>query len=120
MDAIRTFSISELASEFDITTRTIRFYEAKGLIYPEREGQRRIYSQSDKEQLSLILRGKRLGFNLTEIADMLDLYNSADKKKTQSKNIANNIKEHIDILKRKRDDIDESVKEMLSLVKEYE
>jgi DNA-binding transcriptional MerR regulator len=120
MDTKTIYSISELAAEFEVTTRTIRFYEAKGLIMPARDGQTRIYSVADKERLSLILRGKRLGFNLTEVADMLDLYKTDDKKNVQSENIVSNINEHIDILKRKRDDIDEAVKEMLSLIKEYE
>ena len=62
----RTFSIGELAKEFDITTRSIRFYEDQGLIAPERQGQTRIYNGRDKVRLKLILRGKRLGFTLAE------------------------------------------------------
>ncbi len=120
MDAEITFSINELASDFNVTTRTLRFYEAKALISPKKEGQRRIYSQSDRERLSFILRGKRLGFSLAEIAEMLDLYESDNKKKFQSKVIIDNIKEHIEILKYKRKDIDKTLQEMLSLVKEYE
>ena len=61
------WGIAELAKEFGITTRTIRFYEAKGLIKPERQGQRRVYYLRDKVQLKLIMRGKRLGFSLEEI-----------------------------------------------------
>ena len=69
-----TFTIRELADEFDITTRTIRFYETKRLIKPAREGQRRIYSKSDRARLKLILRGKRLGFSLDEIVQLVALY----------------------------------------------
>ena len=73
-----TFSISELAKEFDITTRSIRFYEDQGLISPERNGQTRIYSKRDKVRLKLIHRGKRLGFTLAETGRLFELYD-ADK-----------------------------------------
>ncbi len=69
-----TYSISELASEFDITTRTIRFYEDEGLLTPTREGQKRIYDEKDRVRLILILRGKRLGFSLQESRDLIELY----------------------------------------------
>lgn len=70
----RTYSISELAREFDVTTRTIRFYEDEGLLTPERRGQTRIYSPRDRVLLKLILRGKRLGFSLAECRELFDLY----------------------------------------------
>ncbi|MCG7533412.1 MerR family DNA-binding transcriptional regulator [Pseudoalteromonas sp. OOF1S-7] len=73
-----TYSISELAKEFDITTRSIRFYEDQGLLSPERHGQTRIYSKRDKVRLKLILRGKRLGFTLAETGRLFELYD-ADK-----------------------------------------
>ncbi|MFY8274976.1 MerR family transcriptional regulator [Pseudoalteromonas sp. SSDWG2] len=74
----QTFSISDLAKEFDITTRSIRFYEDQGLITPRRNGQTRIYSKRDKVRLKLILRGKRLGFSLAETGRLFELYD-ADK-----------------------------------------
>ncbi|WP_105199020.1 MULTISPECIES: MerR family transcriptional regulator [unclassified Pseudoalteromonas] len=74
----QTFSISDLAKEFDITTRSIRFYEDQGLIMPRRNGQTRIYSKRDKVRLKLILRGKRLGFSLAETGRLFELYD-ADK-----------------------------------------
>ncbi|ATC94630.1 MerR family transcriptional regulator [Pseudoalteromonas tunicata] len=74
----QTFSISDLAKEFDITTRSIRFYEDQGLISPQRNGQTRIYSKRDKVRLKLILRGKRLGFTLAETGRLFELYD-ADK-----------------------------------------
>lgn len=72
----RNFSISELSREFGITTRAIRFYEAEQLLSPERRGRQRIYSTRDYTRLKLILRGKRLGFSLGEIRDMLNLYDA--------------------------------------------
>ena len=75
-DESRTFSISELAREFDVTTRSIRFYEDQGLLNPTRQGQTRIYSRQDRVRLKLTLRGKRLGFSLAEIRELFDLYDA--------------------------------------------
>ena len=68
------FSIGELAREFDLTTRTIRYYEDKKLLNPARRGQQRVYSRADRTRLKLILRGKRLGWSLTEVKKVIDLY----------------------------------------------
>ncbi len=76
--AHRTYTIGELCAEFAVTPRTLRFYEYKELLAPVREGQRRLFSQRDRARLKLILRGKRFGFSLDEMKDLLDLY-SADK-----------------------------------------
>ena len=70
----QTYSIRELADEFDITTRTIRFYEAEGMLNPRREGQTRIYSPQDRVTLTLILRGKRLGLSLAQSRELIDMY----------------------------------------------
>ncbi|GJC06787.1 MerR family transcriptional regulator [Aeromonas hydrophila] len=78
-----TYSISELAHEFDITPRTIRYYEDEGLITPTREGQTRIYNHKDKIRLKLTLRGKRLGFSLAEIRELFDMYDTDRSSKTQ-------------------------------------
>ncbi|MGG5826029.1 MerR family transcriptional regulator [Aeromonas salmonicida] len=78
-----TYSISELAHEFDITPRTIRYYEDEGLITPTREGQTRIYRHKDKIRLKLTLRGKRLGFSLAEIRELFDMYDTDRSSKTQ-------------------------------------
>jgi DNA-binding transcriptional MerR regulator len=72
----QTFTISELAKEFDLTTRAIRFYEDMGLLAPERSGMQRIYSARDRARLTLTLRAKRLGLSLTEAKDILDMYDS--------------------------------------------
>ena len=76
IDSPKTFSISELAKEFDVTTRSIRFYEDQGLMKPARRGQTRIYSPQDRVRLKLILRGKRLGFSLAETRRLFDLYDA--------------------------------------------
>ncbi|WP_417515224.1 MerR family transcriptional regulator [Marinobacter sp.] len=70
----KTFSISELSNEFDVTTRSIRFYEDQGLLRPARRGQTRIFSTKDKVRLKLILRGKRMGFSLAETKELFDLW----------------------------------------------
>lgn len=74
MENRRTYSISELSGEFDITTRSIRFYEDQGLLSPARKGQTRVYSRQDRVRLKLILRGKRLGFSLAETKELFDLW----------------------------------------------
>ena len=71
-----TFTIGELAREFDLTTRAIRFYEDCGLITPQRSGRRRIYTQRDRTRLKLTLRGKRLGLTLAEVKELVDMYES--------------------------------------------
>lgn len=82
-DDKRTYSISELAREFDVTTRSIRFYEDQGLLNPARQGQTRIYSRQDRVRLKLTLRGKRLGFSLADIRDLFDLYDADKSSRTQ-------------------------------------
>ena len=74
----RTFAIGELAEMFEVTPRTIRFYEQEGLLHPERRGQTRVYRDKDRVRLKLTLRGKRLGFSLAEIREVVDLYDAAD------------------------------------------
>ncbi|MBA2350869.1 MAG: MerR family transcriptional regulator [Burkholderiales bacterium] len=77
------YTISELAREFDITLRTIRFYEDQGLLTPAREGRNRVYSRRDRVRLKLTLRGKRLGFALSEVRELFELYDSARNEKPQ-------------------------------------
>ncbi len=78
-----TYSISELSTEFDITTRTIRFYEDEGLLFPQRDGMKRIFSEKDRVHLMLILRGKRLGFSLQESRELIELYDPKSGNKKQ-------------------------------------
>ena len=78
-----TFTITELAREFDLTPRAIRHYEALGLIFPERCGQQRVYSKRDRTRLKLTLRGKRLGLSLVEIKELIDMYDTAPDASSQ-------------------------------------
>ena len=77
------FSISDLAREFDVTPRAIRFYEDQGLLAPRREGQRRVYTPRDRTRLKLTLRGKRLGLTLSEIRDLIDMYEPGRDERPQ-------------------------------------
>ncbi|RQO72970.1 MerR family transcriptional regulator [Aquitalea sp. FJL05] len=100
--AEQTFTISELAREFDVTTRTIRFYEDQGLLEPQRAGQRRIYSRRDRVRLMLILRGKRIGLSLLEIRELFELYDAASNDEPQ-------LREFIRILSRKEQQLQEQM-----------
>ncbi|MEH6568176.1 MAG: MerR family DNA-binding transcriptional regulator [Halioglobus sp.] len=88
---LTTYSISKLAAEFDITTRTIRFYEEKGLLQPTRAGTSRIYSPAERTKLKLILRGKRLGFTLEQSRDIIAMYDSTGSNVEQLQSLARNI-----------------------------
>lgn len=101
----KTYSIGELAREFDITTRTIRFYESEGLISPERQGQTRIYSEGDRVRLKLILRGKRLGLSLAESREIVDLYDPASGNRQQLLTLIDRIDERLSMLNRQMADI---------------
>lgn len=101
----RTWTISELAREFGVTTRTIRFYEDQGLLHPERRGQQRIYSAADRVALILILRGKRLGFTLAESREMIDLYDPTSGNVTQLERMLDKLAEKRALLERQQEDI---------------
>lgn len=101
-----TYSISDLAGEFDITTRTIRFYEEKGYISPSRNGTRRIYSPTDRTALRLILRGKRLGLSLDETAEMIKMYGSPGGNQKQLEKFILRIGEKRAELQRKQRDLE--------------
>ena len=106
------YSISDLASEFDVTTRTIRFYEEKGLLDPRREGTRRIYSPADRTKLRLILRGKRLGFSLDESAGIILMYGTPGNNRKQLERLIAKIQEkHVD-LKRQQNDLRAMLREL--------
>ena len=101
-----TYSISDLAGEFDITTRTIRFYEEKGYLSPSRNGTRRIYSPTDRTALRLILRGKRLGLSLDETAEMIRMYGSPGGNRKQLEKFLLRISEKREELELKRRDLE--------------
>lgn len=109
---LRTYTIRQLSKEFDVTARALRFYEDKGLINPERKGQTRIYSARDRARLKIILRGKRMGFSLIEIHEILDLYNREDRGVKQMRATVLKYHAQIETLKRQREDIDQAIKDM--------
>lgn len=108
----RSYTIRQLSKEFDVTARALRFYEDKGLISPERKGQTRLYSPRDRARLQLILRGKRLGFSLHEIHEILDLYTPKDHGVSQMRATLVKYRGQIDNLKRQREDIDAAIRDM--------
>lgn len=110
----RTYTISELAQEFDVTARTIRYYEQFGLVSPRRQGQRRLYSERDRVRLRLALRGRRLGFALEEIAEMLDLYDQDPGGREQLERALAYGREKMRELERRRGEIDLALEELRS------
>jgi DNA-binding transcriptional MerR regulator len=106
------FSIGELADEFDITTRTIRFYEARGLLVPQRFRSNRAYNRRDRARLKLILRGKNLGFSLEDIAEYLSLYDSDPGQVTQTRLLLDKVEAHIADLNSKSRDIERTLGEL--------
>jgi DNA-binding transcriptional MerR regulator len=110
-DPQRIYSIAELAREFAVTARTIRFYEDEGLIKPRRQGTQRLYSVGDRARLGWILRGKRLGFSLAEIRELLDLYQVDRTGVQQMRELLRRSQLHIADLERKRADLDQHINE---------
>jgi DNA-binding transcriptional MerR regulator len=108
----RTYTIQDLTKAFGITSRTLRHYEDEGLISPERRGQARIYSARDRARLLLILRGRRVGFGLSEIAEILDLYEKTDGGAAQLSLARKKFAERIALLERQQADIEESLAEL--------
>lgn len=113
----KTYSISELAKEFDITTRSIRFYEDQGLITPLRQGQTRIYSKRDRVRLKLILRGKRLGFSLAETGQLFELYDADKSSVTQLTTMLRLIEHKKAELHQQMDDIKVVLMELVTVEK---
>lgn len=110
------FSISDLSNEFEVTPRALRFYEDEGLIAPERRGTARLYTQRDRARLAWILRGKRVGFSLTEIKDLLDLYDLGDGRREQRARTITRCRDKIASLERQRVDIDAAIAELTEFV----
>lgn len=99
------YSIGELSREFDITPRSIRFYEEQGLLAPERNGQNRVYKKKDRVRLRLILRGKRLGFSLSEVKTLFELYDDSSNSKPQLEAMLRMTQEKRAIMVQQLDDI---------------
>jgi DNA-binding transcriptional MerR regulator len=108
----RTWTIAELAEEFAVTHRTIRFYEDRGLLAPERIGTRRVYHARDRVRLALVLRGKRLGFDLAEIARIVDMYDQDPGEEGQLRYLLEQIERRRDELEQRRRDIDQTLAEL--------
>jgi len=105
--AERTYTISQLAREFEVTPRALRFYEDKGLLTPRRDGMNRVYSHRDRGRLQLILRGKRVGLSLIEIKEILDLY-KVDQR-AQAQTTLKKYKQRIVALEAQREDVDAAI-----------
>jgi DNA-binding transcriptional MerR regulator len=111
------FSISDLAREFDITPRAIRFYEDQGLLAPRRDGQRRIYTARDRTRLKLTLRGKRLGLSLSEIRELIDLYEPGRDERPQLERFLAVLESHKTSLLQQRADLEAQLSELQAFEK---
>jgi DNA-binding transcriptional MerR regulator len=108
----RTYSIGEMCDDFGVTARALRFYEDEELIAPERRGTTRLYTDRDRARLTWILRGKRVGFSLNDIRELLDLYDVGDQRHTQMVATLERCRERIAILERQKVDIDATIAEL--------
>lgn len=108
----KTYTISDLAREFGVTTRTLRHYEDQGLVTPVRDGVNRIYSHRDRVRLKLALRGKRLGFSLSEIRELFELYDLANDERRQLEEFAVKLERHRAQLEQQREDVEVMLNEI--------
>jgi len=110
-------TIRQMCDEFGVSARTLRFYEAKELLFPIRVGQKRLFDKKDRARMKLIVRGKRFGFSLEEIRQLLALYRSGESQKPQVIRTYQIAKERLDDLIRKRDDLTQVIKELREQIK---
>ncbi|MBY6134994.1 MerR family DNA-binding transcriptional regulator [Leisingera sp. XS_AS12] len=108
----KTMTIREMCEAFDVTPRTLRFYEAKELLFPIREGQKRLFTSRDRARLKLILRGKRFGFSLEEIRQLLDLYHVGDQQLTQLSRTYEIAQERLADMERQREELTEAIEDL--------
>ncbi|MBM2292034.1 MerR family DNA-binding transcriptional regulator [Sulfitobacter pseudonitzschiae] len=113
----KTMTIREMCDAFEVTPRTLRFYEAKELLFPIREGQKRLFTKRDRARLKLILRGKRFGFSLEEIRQLLDLYDMGDQQHTQLASTYEIAKQRLADMISQRDELNEAIEDLKSQIK---
>ena len=110
-------TISEMCKTYDVTPRTLRFYEAKELLFPVREGQKRLFTKRDRARLQLILRGKRFGFSLESIRQLLDLYDMEDQQHTQLQKVYEAGLQRLDAMISQRDELEEAIGDLKKQLK---
>ena len=108
----QTYTIGEMCEAFSVTPRTLRFYESKELLYPQRVGQKRLFTKSDRARLKLILQGKRFGFSLEEIRQLLELYNIDDQQTTQLTRTFELGIERLAAMKAQRDELNNAIEDL--------
>ena len=106
------WTIREMCDQFDVTPRTLRFYESKELLFPKRQGQKRLFTKKCRGRLKLILRGKRFGFSLEDIRQLLEMYDMGDQQQTQLLRTYELATDKLTDLKNQRDEIEETIKEL--------
>jgi DNA-binding transcriptional MerR regulator len=109
-------TIREMCEAFEVTPRTLRFYEAKELLFPLREGQKRLFTRRDRARLKLILRGKRFGFSLEDIRQLLDLYAMGDQQRTQLAETLKLARQRLNEMVRQRDELGQAIDELAAQI----
>ncbi|MFW2542310.1 MerR family transcriptional regulator [Primorskyibacter sp. 2E107] len=117
MSEDRVMTIREMCDAFEVTPRTLRFYEQKELLFPVREGQKRLFTRRDRARLKLILRGKRFGFSLEEIRQLLDLYHVGDQQQTQLQRSYEVARERLNDLETQREELNTAIDELQDQMK---
>jgi len=109
---LETMTIRQMCDAFDVTPRTLRFYESKELLFPIREGQKRLFTRRDRARLKLILRGKRFGFRLEEIRQLLDLYDAGDQQYSQMKQTLSLARDRLNYMESQREELDQAIDDL--------